>query len=100
MLDEHHHLYKRLNKDLVECSDISLQEDIETLRNLISEHFSATGSEKAERILNRFEEYLPKFKKVIPHDYKIVTEAIRQHKQNGMDEENAKITAFYELIRS
>ncbi len=100
VLDEHHHLYKRLNKDLVECSDISLQEDIETLRNLISEHFSATGSEKAERILNRFEEYLPKFKKVIPHDYKIVTEAIRQHKQNGMDEENAKITAFYELIRS
>ena len=100
VLDEHHHLYKRLNKELVECSEISSQEDIETLRNLISEHVSATGSEKAENILTHFEEYLPKFKKIIPHDYKIVTEAIKHHKQDGMDEEQAKISAFYELIQS
>ncbi len=100
VLDEHHHLYKRLNKELVECSEVSKQEDIETLKNLISEHFAATGSEKAERILNNFEEYLPKFKKIIPHDYKLVTEAIRHHKENGMDDEQAKISAFYELIQS
>ncbi len=100
VLDEHHHLYKRLNKELVECSEVSEQEDIETLKNLISEHFAATGSEKAERILNNFEEYLPKFKKIIPHDYKLVTEAIRHHKENGMDDEQAKISAFYELIQS
>ena len=100
VLDEHHHLYKRLNKELVECSEISSQEDVEILRNLISEHVSATGSEKAENILTHFEEYLPKFKKIIPHDYKIVTEAIKHHKQNGMDEEQAKISAFYELIQS
>ena len=100
VLDEHHHLYKRLNKELVECSEVSLKEDIETLRNLISEHVSATGSPKAENILTHFEEYLPKFKKIIPHDYRIVTEAIKQHKQNGLDEEQAKISAFYELIQS
>ena len=100
VLDEHHHLYKRLNKELVECSEVSEQEDIETLKNLISEHFAATGSEKAERILNNFEEYLPKFKKIIPHDYKLVTEAIKHHKENGMDDEQAKISAFYELIQS
>ena len=100
VLDEHHHLYKRLNKELVECSEVSDNEDIEILKDLISEHFAATGSEKAERILNNFGEYLPKFKKIIPHDYKIVTETIRQHKQNGMDDEQAKISAFYELIQS
>jgi len=100
VLDEHHHLYKRLNKELVECSEISSQEDIDILRNLISEHVSATGSEKAENILTHFEEYLPKFKKIIPHDYKIVTEAIKHHRQDGMDEEQAKISAFYELIQS
>ena len=100
VLDEHHHLYKRLNKELVECSEISSQEDIEILRNLISEHVSATGSEKAENILTHFEEYLPKCKKIIPHDYKIVTEAIKHHKHDGMDEEQAKISAFYELIQS
>ena len=100
VLDEHHHLYKRLNKELVECSEVTAQEDIELLRSLISEHVSATGSEKGERILTHFDEYLPKFKKIIPHDYKIVTEAIRQHRNDGMDEEQAKISAFYDLIQS
>jgi len=100
VLDEHHHLYKRLNKELVECSEVSAQEDISLLKSLISEHYAATGSEKAERILAHFEDWLPKFKKVIPHNYKIVTEAIRQHQQNGMDDEKAKITAFYELLQS
>ena len=100
VLDEHHHLYKRLNKELVECSEVTEQEDIEILRSLISEHVSSTGSQKGERILTHFDEYLPKFKKIIPHDYKIVTEAIKQHRQDGMDDEQAKISAFYDLIQS
>ena len=29
VLDEHHHLYKRLNKELVECSELSEQKDID-----------------------------------------------------------------------
>ena len=98
VLDEHHHLYKRLNKELVECGEITRQSDIDTLRSLIAEHVSATGSEKGERILNHFSEYLPLFKKVIPHDYKLVTEAIAENEKNGMDEDQARIEAFYSLI--
>ena len=100
VLDEHHHLYKRLNKELVECTEVTQQNDIDTLRTLIAEHVSATGSEKGENILNHFEEYLPLFKKVIPHDYRIVTEAIAVNEQNGMDEEQAKIEAFHKLINA
>ena len=98
VLDEHHHLYKRLNKELVECSEVSLQQDIDTLRSLIAEHVSATGSAKGENILNHFEEYLPLFKKVIPHDYRVVTEAIAENENNGMDPERSRIEAFYSLI--
>ena len=98
VLDEHHHLYKRLNKELVECSEVSLPQDIDTLRGLIAEHVSATGSVKGENILNHFEEYLPLFKKVIPHDYRVVTEAIAENEKNGMDPERSRIEAFYSLI--
>lgn len=100
VLDEHHHLYKRLNKELVECSELSEQKDIDELRTLITEHVEATGSEKGKRILSDFDAYLPKFKKIIPHDYRIITEAIEEGKHNGLDEDEAKIEAFYQLIRS
>ena len=68
-------------------------------RYLFSEN-QATGSEKGKRILSDFDAYLPKFKKIIPHDYRIITEAIEAGKQNGHDEDSAKIEAFYQLIRS
>ena len=100
VLDEHHHLYKRLNKELVECSELSEQKDIDELKALIKEHVDATGSEKGQRILEQFDEYLPKFKKIIPHDYRIITEAIAEGERSGMDEDSAKIEAFYRLIHS
>ena len=100
VLDEHHHLYKRLNKELVECSELSEQKDIDELKVLIKEHVEATGSEKGKRILDNFDEYLPKFKKIIPHDYRIITEAIAEGERSGMDEDSAKIEAFYRLIHS
>ncbi len=100
VLDEHHHLYKRLNKELVECSELNEQKDIDELRALITEHVEATGSEKGKRILSDFDNYLPKFKRIIPHDYRIITEAIEEGKKSGLDEDSAKIEAFYQLIRS
>ena len=100
VLDEHHHLYKRLNKELVECGEVTAQRDVDALRSLIAEHVAATGSEKGAEILNRFAEYLPKFKKIIPHDYKMITEAIEENERGGMDTETSKIEAFYQLIHS
>ena len=98
VLDEHHHLYKRLNKELVACGEVTEQRDIDELKALIEAHVDATGSEKGKRILDSFVRYLPLFKKVIPHDYKMITEAIAQNERKGMDKEASKIEAFYQLI--
>ena len=98
VLDEHHHLYKRLNKELVECGEVTEQRDIDELKALIEEHVAATNSEKGRRILDNFAEYLPLFKKIIPHDYQMITEAIEQNERRGMDKETSKIEAFYQLI--
>ncbi len=100
VLDEHHHLYKRLNKELVECTELSDQRDVIKLQALISEHVAATGSSKGEEILKNFNRYLPLFKKVIPHDYKRVTEEIEQNERKGMNAEQSRIEAFYQLIHS
>ena len=100
VLDEHHHLYKRLNKELVECGELSDSRDIEELKSLIEEHVAATGSEKGKRILEDFPAYLPKFKKVIPHDYRMITEAIEANENNGMNRDESSIQAFYQLIHA
>ena len=44
--------------------------------------------------------YLPLFKKVIPHDYRLITEAIERNEKYGMGAEQSKIEAFYQLIHS
>ena len=98
VFDEHHHLYKRLNKELVECAEVTEQRDINELKAMIEEHVAATGSEKGKRILSRFGDYLRLFKKVIPHDYKIITTAIEQNEYRGMTPEQSRIEAFYQLI--
>ena len=99
VFDEHHHLYRRLNKELVECGELSEKSDVEKLRALIEEHVNETGSQKGKRILADFENCLPLFKKIIPRDYRRVTEEIARGEARGLDEEQAKIEAFYKLIK-
>ena len=44
--------------------------DAERLRQLIANHLRYTGSERAAAILQKWEEYLPKFRKVMPVEYR------------------------------
>ena len=76
VLDINHDLYRRLNKELVEVSTVTLKSDKVRLKTLIEEHVEATGSELGQKILDNFEAYLPSFKKIIPHDYKKITTEI------------------------
>jgi glutamate synthase domain-containing protein 3 len=46
--------------------------DIIEVRALVDEHLERTGSPIAQRILDRWDELLPKFIKVFPTDYKRV----------------------------
>ncbi len=100
VLDEDRDLYTRLNKELVYFSEVSEKYEIAELKSLIEEHFKATGSQKAKRILDDFDEYLPKFKRIIPHDYKRMMSAIAENEEKGLDREQAKIEAFYQIINN
>ena len=99
VLDEDRSFYKRLNKELVSFEDVSNKYDVLELKGLIQEHVAYTNSEKGKRILDHFSEYLPKFKKIVPHDYRRMMNAIVQMEEKGLNSEQAQIEAFYVNIR-
>ena len=67
VLDEKDRFEKRVNGELVEVVELTNYKVLqEHLRGIISNHFEETGSERAERILAGFEEYVEQFKLVKP----------------------------------
>ena len=73
--------------------------DVSLLKELIREHVELTGSPRGKEILDNFGEYLPKFKKIIPHDYERVLKTIVQMEEKGLSAEQAQIEAFYANTR-
>jgi glutamate synthase (NADPH/NADH) large chain len=65
------------NKGLVELSPVEDKSDIVELQDLINKHLLYTQSTLAAKILTNWDEYLPKFVKVIPFEYKKVLEELK-----------------------
>ena len=95
VLDEDSDLYMKMNKELVSIGGVKDKYDIAELRDIIQQHVDATGSPKGKEILDNFEYYLPKFKKILPNDYAKMMQAIFVLEEKGMSPEQAKIEAFY-----
>ncbi len=99
VLDENSDLYMKLNKEMVSMELVNDKYDVLELKDIISEHVAYTNSEKGKKILDNFEKYLPKFKKIIPHDYKRMMNTIVQMEEKGLSSEQAQIEAFYANAR-
>ncbi len=83
------------NKEMVELESIEEDEDIETVKTLLSNHVQYTQSTVAEKILNNWKENQTKFVKVMPRDYKHVLNAIKRGKEKGLTEEEAVMEAAH-----
>ena len=99
VLDEDSDLYKKLNKELVSINEVEEKYDILELKQMIEEHVAATNSVKGKEVLEHFEEYLPKFKKILPHDYARMRQTILSMEEKGMSSEQAEIEAFFANTR-
>ncbi len=95
VLDEDTSLYRRMNKQLVSIEPVTDKYDVLELKDLITEHVAYTNSKKGKEVLDNFGEYLPKFKRIIPHDYKKMLNTIVQMEEKGLSSEQAQIEAFY-----
>lgn len=96
VLDEKNDLYKNLNKEMISIEKVETKPDIQELHHMIKAHVEATGSRKGQEVLAGFQEYLPKFKKIIPDDYKRMTTLAARLEEQGMSPEQAQLEAFNE----
>ena len=98
VLDEHNTLYKNLNKAMISIEPVESKADVHELKSLIEEHTACTGSSRGKEILEDFGGYLPKFKKIIPDDYKRMLSLSMKLEEQGMTSEQAQMEAFTEVF--
>jgi len=60
----------KCNADGLNFDPVESSEDIAILKELIQNHYSATQSSQAQRILENWDTVLPQFVKVLPEEYK------------------------------
>ncbi len=72
VLDEEGSFDYYCNKGLVDLSPVEDTADIQELQHMLNKHLLHTNSSKAKEILVNWTQYLPKFVKVIPFEYKKV----------------------------
>ncbi len=99
VLDEDASLYRKLNKSMVSLEPVVDKYDVQELKEMIDEHVEKTGSKKGQEVVDHFSEYLPKFKKIVPHDYKKMMMTIVQLEEQGLSSEQAGIEAFNALMK-
>lgn len=68
----------RCNRSLVLLEDLLVREEIENLRAMISRHVVYTGSRLGQEVLANWPEFIPRFTKVIPAEYKRILEEMKR----------------------
>ena len=76
----HHHGGDIMHKGRVDITDNMTKHDDERLRQLISNHLRYTGSNRAKNILDNWDEYRPKFVKVMPVEYRRALQEMEEQK--------------------
>ncbi|WP_423228329.1 glutamate synthase large subunit [Rhizobium tumorigenes] len=74
----HHHGGDLMHKGRVDVSGDMTRHDEERLYQLISNHLHYTGSTRAKLILDNWTEYRPKFRKVMPVEYRRALEEMER----------------------
>ena len=99
ILDEHGDVRTRVNTQMVDLGTVTDPAEAAELRRLVERHHSHTGSELARRVLDGWDEVLPKFVRVIPRDYQRMLAAIARAEEQGLVGEEAIMVAFEENAR-
>ena len=99
VLDEDNRLYQNLNKAMISVETMENKYDVIELKAMIEEHVKETGSKRGQMVLDHFDVYLPKFKKIIPNDYKKMIALSAKFEEKGMSPQQAQMEAFNESFQ-
>jgi glutamate synthase domain-containing protein 2/glutamate synthase domain-containing protein 1/glutamate synthase domain-containing protein 3 len=94
VLDENGEFTSKVNKEMVHLEQLEETYEMNELKTMIQHHLTFTESEVAHRVLAHWDEYVWKFVKVIPKDYKRMFEAIEKVKRSGLSQQEAVMVAF------
>jgi glutamate synthase (ferredoxin) len=99
VLDEDGEFYTRCNTAMVDLEAVSEPGEIESLKAMVTRHYTYTNSEKAWRVLARWDAFLPQFVKVMPRDYKRMLDEIDSARAAGHNGDDALLAAFEANMR-
>jgi glutamate synthase (NADPH) large chain len=85
---------KQCNRSMVDVDPLDAMDE-ETVRKLVEKHFEYTASPRARFILDQWQQFVKKFVKVFPHDYKRVLGAA----SNAAPKKKTSATAAEEVSR-
>ena len=85
---------RRVNTEMADLEPVDGQ-DAAALRDLVERHRAETGSAVAARLLADWDAALPRFARVMPHDYKRVLDAARRAERHGLDVNEAVMAAAH-----
>jgi glutamate synthase (ferredoxin) len=96
VLDEAGDFAARCNTEMVDLERIGDVEEAGEVRGMVERHAAATGSERALALLDRWDEAVPRFVKVMPRDYRRMLDTIGRIEANGISGDEAVMAAFEE----
>ncbi|MBD8498343.1 glutamate synthase large subunit [Paenibacillus arenosi] len=99
VLDTDNTFVHNCNLEMVLLERVELDSEIEQLRHMIEKHVHYTGSSIGSKVLDQWQELLPKFVRVIPKDYKRMLELIEKVEAKGLVGEAALLAAFEANMR-
>ena len=79
VLDEHQLFDTLCNLEMVDLENVHQQRDVDFLHKVIQAHYAWTGSEQARRIILRWRDMVGRFVKVMPIDYRVALERLRDN---------------------
>lgn len=88
VLDEADKFKHNCNTEMVEISSMNYEDDIEMVHDMIHDHYINTNSNKAKDILDNWNDNVPKFKKVISTDYRLILEKIKSEARENQTASN------------
>jgi glutamate synthase domain-containing protein 2/glutamate synthase domain-containing protein 1/glutamate synthase domain-containing protein 3 len=88
VLNEDGGFEQRCNKAMVDLEAVADPKDIELLELMLRNHAALTGSPVAQRIVENFDEYLPRFVKIMPREFR---RALQQLDEEARAQAEAKL---------
>lgn len=85
---------RKCNLEMILFESLEDEKEIQQIKAMLERHTAYTNSQKAEDLLDQWEDSVKKFVKVIPKNYKQMLASIEEQKAAGLSDEEAIMFAF------